>query len=127
MGVYAKSIAAVVGAIAMAIAAAWTDSKITDAEWVMIAVAGWTAFQVFVTANLDLPLWDRAKDITAGALAGLGALGGYLANGQEMTGALWLNVAIAALTAAGVFASRSAPVHPANPTPVPLPSRRPEF
>jgi hypothetical protein len=104
MGAYAKSLTAVFGAVAVAVASAWTDNTITHPEWVMIAVAGFTAFQVYITANVGLPLWDKAKAITAGALAGLGLLGGYLANGENMTNALWLNVAIAAAVAAGVFA-----------------------
>jgi hypothetical protein len=116
MGQYSKAFGAVVGAVAVAVASAWTDSTITDPEWVMVAVSGWTAFHVFITANLDLPLWDKAKAVTAGALAGLGGLGGYLANGQVMSGALWLNVIIATATAAGVFAVGPAPVHTASPT-----------
>jgi hypothetical protein len=66
-------------------------------------------------------MWDKAKAITAAALAGLGALGGYLANGQEMSGPLWLNVIIAGFVAAGVFAVGPAPVHGANPPPPPQP------
>lgn len=104
MAPYSKALVAVVGAVTVAVASAWTDSTITYPEWVTVAVAGWTAFQVFVTANVGLPLWDKAKAVTAGALAALGLLGGYLANGEHMTGALWLNVAIAFATAAGVFA-----------------------
>jgi len=104
MSGYSKAVTAVVGAIVMAVASAMTDDTISHPEWVMIAVAGFTAFQVFVTANVGLPLWDKAKAVTAGALAGLGLLGGYLANGEHMTNALWLNVAIAAAVAAGVWA-----------------------
>jgi hypothetical protein len=109
MSSYAKSLTAVLGAIAVAVASAWTDNQITHPEWVTIAVAGFTAFQVYVTANVGLPLWNKAKAITAGALAGLGLLGGYLANGEHMNGSLWLNVAIAAATAAGVFAVPNEP------------------
>lgn len=119
MGQYIKAWTAVIGALAVAAASAWTDNAISNPEWVQIAVSGWTAFHVFVTANLSLPYWDKAKAITAGALAGLGALGGYIANGMEMSGPLWLNVIIAAATAAGVFAVGPAPVHaPAQPPPV---------
>ena len=109
MGAYSKAATAVIGAIAVAVASAWTDSTITNPEWVTIAVAGWTAFHVFVTGNVGLPFWDKGKAATAAALAGLGALGGYLANGQEMSGPLWLNVFIAAFTAAGVFAVPNEP------------------
>lgn len=109
MSAYSKALLAVIGAVVMAIASAMTDDTITQPEWVMIAVAGFTAFQVFITANVGLPLWDKAKSITAGALAGLGLLGGYLANGEHLTNALWLNVAIAAAVAAGVFAVPNGP------------------
>lgn len=114
MSAYAKGITAVIGALAVAIAAAWTDNHITNPEWVQITVAGVTAWQVFVVANVGLPLWHATKAITAGTLAGLSWLGGYIANGQAMTGALWLNVAIAAATAAGVFAVPNGPA--ASPT-----------
>lgn len=100
---YSKALTAVIGAVVMAIAAAMTDDAITHPEWVQIAIAGFGAMSVFITANVDLPLWDKAKAITAGALAGLGLLGGYLANGEHLNNALWLNVAIAAAVAAGVF------------------------
>jgi hypothetical protein len=110
MSAYSKALTAVVGAVVMAVASAMTDDTISHPEWVMIAVAGFTAFQVFVTANVGLPLWNYSKSITAGALAGLGLLGGYLANGEHMSNALWLNVAIAAAVAAGVFAVPNGPV-----------------
>lgn len=119
MSAYMKGVVAVVGAVVMAIAAAWTDDKITNPEWVQVAIAGFTAFQVYITANLGLPLWSYSKSITAAALGGLGLLAGYLANGQKMAGSLWLNVAIAAFVAAGVWL---APNEPA-PAPVPRPVR----
>lgn len=106
---YLKSITAVLGAVAVAVAASMSDNVITAPEKVQIATAGVAAFAVFVTANVGLPLWNYSKAITAGALAGLGLLGGYLANGEHMTSALWLNVAIAAATAAGVFAVPNEP------------------
>lgn len=109
MSLYAKSLTAVIGAVVMAVAAAMTDNTVTHPEWVQVAIAGFAAFSVFVTANVGLPLWDKAKAVTAGALAGLGLLGGYLANGEHMTNALWLNVAIAAAVAAGVFAVPNGP------------------
>ena len=109
MSAYAKALTAVIGAVVMAVAAAMTDDTITHPEWVQIATAGVAAFAVFVTANVGLPLWDKAKAVTAGALAGLGLLGGYLANGEHMTNALWLNVAIAAAVAAGVWAVPNRP------------------
>ncbi len=106
---YSKSVTAVVGAVVVAIAAAWSDDVITNAEKVQIAVAGFTAFSVFVTSNVGLPLWEYSKSITAGALAGLGLLGAYYANGNIMDGGLWLNVAIATAVAAGVFAVPNGP------------------
>lgn len=109
MGAYAKAITAVVGAVAIYGASVWTDDVITLAEWVQVAVAGFTAFQVWLTANVGLPLWDKAKAITAGALAALGGLAGYLAAGEHMTNSMWLNVAIAGLTAAGVFTVANSP------------------
>lgn len=109
MSQYAKSFTAILGAIAMAVAASMTDNVITNPEKVQIATAAVAAFAVFVTANVGLPLWDKAKAITAGALAGLGLLGGYLANGEQMHESLWLNVAIATLVAAGVFAVPNGP------------------
>lgn len=111
MGAYSKAVVAVVGAVAAAIASYWTDSVITNPEWVQIAVAGFTAFEVFLVGNLGIPIWNASKFITALALGGLNMLAGYLANGQEMSGPLWLNVAIAAAVAAGVWGAQPAPIH----------------
>lgn len=111
MGAYSKAIVAVVGAVALAAASRWTDETITNPEWVQIAVAGFTAFEVWLVSNLAIPIWHASKFITALALGGLNALAGYLANGQEMSGPLWLNVVIAAAVAAGVWGAPPAPVH----------------
>jgi hypothetical protein len=48
---YWKAIVAVVGAVAVAVQAALTDSTITSAEWLTIAIAAITAVGVYAKAN----------------------------------------------------------------------------
>lgn len=117
---WAKAIVAAVGAGIIALAAALTDNTVTNPEKVQIAVAVVTSVSVWLTANVGVPLWSSAKFVTAAVLAGLNAVAGYLAEGDTLSSAMWLNVAIAALTAVGVWAvpntSATPPVTAAPPS-----------
>lgn len=101
MTLYRKAFAALAGAVVVTLAAATSDDVITAAEMVQVVMSALGAFAVYVTPNL--PGHTYAKTIVSAAMAGFGLLGGYLATGEEITTAMWLNVALAVGTAAGVF------------------------
>ena len=118
MSAYRKSLAALAGAVITVLAAALTDDVITSAEFAQIAVAALTAFGAYLVPNA--PGAAYAKTLVAAALAGLNLLVGWLANGQDITNAMWLNVAIAVGTALGVFIlpnEQEAPVPPTATSP----------
>lgn len=101
MTAYSKALAALAGAVAVTLAAATSDDVVTSAEVAQLVVAALTAFGVYLVPNA--PGYRYAKAWTAAALAGVSLLAGWLANGQDVTTAMWLNVAIAVGTSLGVF------------------------
>lgn len=101
MAAYNKAVAALLGAVAVVLASALTDDHVTAAEFVQMTVAGLGAFSVYLVPNA--PGYALAKTWTAAALAGLNLVAGWLANNQEITNAMWVNVAIAVAVALGVF------------------------
>lgn len=107
--VHYKLIVAIVGAVAVALQSSLGDDVVTDAEKVQIAIAVFTAISVYITANALTGVWSYTKAISAAVLAGLSLLSGYLANGQEMTSSMWINVVIAFVTALAVRQIKNAP------------------
>ena len=110
---YAKALVAVLGAVLMAVAAAMTDGRIGSDEWVQIAIAGATAASVWTAANV--PSLPYAKTVIAVVLAVLNLLVAYISDG--LTPAEWVNLAIAALTAAGVYVVPNRPASVVRPAP----------
>lgn len=106
MGRYTKAFIAVIGAAVMAVASALSgDNHIGTEEWINISIAGFTAFQVWLTANI--PAAPVAKAITAGALALLNLLVSQLTGGIDS--AEVVNLIIAFAVAAGVLALPNTP------------------
>lgn len=101
MSAYNKAFTALLGAVAVVLASALTDDVVTAAEFVQMTVAGLAAFAVYLTPNL--PGYGAAKTVVAAALAGLNLVAGWLANGEEITNSMWVNVVIAVAVALGVF------------------------
>jgi hypothetical protein len=101
MSAYSKSVTALLGAVATVLASALTDDVVTSAEFVQMTVAGLTAFAVYLLPNA--PGFGAVKTFVAAALAGLNLVAGWLANGEEITNAMWVNVVIAVAVALGVF------------------------
>jgi hypothetical protein len=101
MSAYSKSVTALLGAVATVLASALTDDVVTAAEFVQMTVAGLTAFAVYLLPNA--PGFGAVKTFVAAALAGLNLVAGWLANGEEITNAMWVNVVIAVAVALGVF------------------------
>lgn len=103
MSMYRKALVAVVGAVAMALYSAFNgDNHITPEEAINIGIAAFTALQVFITANLPAgTIWNYAKTFTAVALGVLNLLVSEWTGGID--NAEWVNLAIAALTALGVY------------------------
>jgi len=102
MSLYRKAIVAVAGAVLMLLPAVLSDDRISNVEWVQVAIAAATAYGVWLTANVSTA--TRAKAAIAGVLAGLNLLVTYLATGGHITGSMWANLLIAVVVAAGVLA-----------------------
>ncbi len=101
MSAYSKALAALAGAVAVTLAAATSDDVVTSAEVAQLVVTGLAAFGVYLVPNA--PGYKYAKAWTAAALAGVSLLAGWLANGQDITTAMWLNVGLAVGTSLGVL------------------------
>ena len=99
MGQYAKWIAAAVGTVLSAAIAALTDNVVTDVEWINIAIAGVGSLAVFTAPNVPGSLYTKA--ILAALMAVLQALVSLISDG--ITAAEWMQLAVAALTALGVY------------------------
>jgi hypothetical protein len=100
----AKFLVALVGAFVAAVAAALTDDVLTDVEKVQIGIAVATAASVWVAANV--PTMPAAKTVVAVVLAVLNLAVGLITDGMQS--ADWWMLAVAAFTAAGVFATPNA-------------------
>lgn len=98
---YLKLIVALVGAVVMSVASFATDNTVTTEEWIQVAIAGATALGVWAAANVPQFTW--AKTFVVVVLAVLNLLVSYITDG--ISTAEWLNLAVAALTAAGVYAT----------------------
>lgn len=94
-----KFLAALVGAIALAVAGALSDNHISVVEWIQIVIAVATAVQVWITANVPTLTW--AKTATAVVLGVANVLIGAIADGFTASDVAVL--VVAALTAAGVY------------------------
>lgn len=97
---YLKLIVALVGAVVMSVASFATDNHVSTDEWIQVAIAGATALGVWAAANVPQFTW--AKTFVAVLLAVLNLLVSYITDGISTSE--WLNLAVAALTAAGVYA-----------------------
>lgn len=105
MGRYNKAIAAVVGAVLSAIIASLTDNRIGADEWINVAIAGVTAATVFTAPNV--PGSRYTKGILAVLMAILTGLVSSISDGWST--AELLQIAIAVLTALGVYGVKNDP------------------
>lgn len=97
---YLKLLIALLGAVVMSVASFATDNTVSTEEWIQVTIAGATALGVWAAANVPTFTW--AKTFVAVVLAVLNLLVAYITDG--ISTAEWLNLAVAALTAAGVYA-----------------------
>jgi hypothetical protein len=102
---YLKALVALLFAAATLLASSLSDGVVTVPEWIQIAIAGVTAFNVLMTKNV--PGSMLAKTIVASVLAGLSFLVGAVTDG--MTTAEWINFVLAALGALAVWAVPNLP------------------
>ena len=98
---YSKFIAIVIATVLSAISAALLgDSVISPNEWVNVAIAGVGAAAVFAAPNV--PGAAYTKSVLAVLAAGLTVLASVIIGG--VSPAEWIQIAIAALGAVGVYA-----------------------
>lgn len=101
MSLYAKFFAAVVATVLSGVVAAlYGDNTISPAEWVNIAIAAVGACAVFAAPNV--PGARYTKSVLAVLAAVLTALASFIVGGVTTTE--WIQIAIAALGALGVYA-----------------------
>lgn len=109
---YGKSLAAVVAAVLSAIVAALVGDAIVSAvEWVNVAIAGTGAAAVFAAPNV--PGAKYTKSILAVLTGVLVLLTSVITDGITTTE--WLQLALAALGAVGVYAAPYTPHLPQQP------------
>jgi hypothetical protein len=100
----AKFVVALVGAAVAAVAAVVTDDVVTDVEKIQVGIAVASAAAVWLAANV--PTMPAAKTVVAVVLAVLNLAVGLVTDGMQA--ADWWMLAVAGLTAAGVFATSNA-------------------
>ena len=110
---YGKFFMQVAATALAAIVAALVDDRIDFTEWLNVGVLALGAVGVAAAGNLPSGFWSHAKTWVAAASAVL-VLWQSLASGG-MTTSEWLQLAMAALGAVGVYAVRGPVVHEAPP------------
>lgn len=113
MKLYAKALVALVGAAAMLLPSFLSDGHISVVEGVQISVAVATAGGVWLAANV--PTLTVAKTLVAALLAALNLVVTYLTTSGHLTASNWANVAIAVLTALGVYGVANSGSRAGNP------------
>lgn len=98
---YSKAIAAVLATILAAIVAALGDGSINPVEWINVAILAVGACAIFAAPNV--PGAPVTKAILAVLSAVLVLLTSFIGDGM-LTTSEWLQLAVAALGAAGVYA-----------------------
>lgn len=106
---YGKLMWAILGAIAFALQAGFTDNEFTRGEVVGTIIAGVNALAVWLAQDTTLYSW--IKNATAGLLAALLVAQTAIDGGFTMQE--WWAVIIAGLTAAGVIVDQRRPVYTA--------------
>lgn len=106
---YFKLLPPVLGGVAMvvlmAVVDARSDGAVAASEIVQVVIQGATVLVVWATANV--PEFDKAKTFVAGVMVVLNLLTSYITGGISDTE--WMNLAIAFLSAVGVFAVPNTP------------------
>jgi hypothetical protein len=98
---YAKTILAIIAAGLGILTAALSDDVVTPAELVNVAIAVVTAVGVYLVPNTPATAARTLKTIVAAGGAALTALSSALTDG--VTTGEWLQIALAALAAVGVY------------------------
>jgi chromate transport protein ChrA len=100
MSNYAKMFAAVVATVLSALVAVMSDGSISNVEWINVGIAAVTAAAVFAAPNV--PFANYTKSVLAVLMAVLTFFTTAISNG--VTTSEWLQVAVIALGALGVYA-----------------------
>jgi hypothetical protein len=95
---YLPALSLVLATVLSALAAAWTDDRVTTPELLSLAVTALTAFSVYVVPRAVEAPW--LKPAVAAVLAGVNAFQAFLTDGVSK--AEWVLVALAILGALGV-------------------------
>lgn len=101
---YAKLFPPVLLTVLGALAVTLQDDKISIIEWIGIATGAFQAISVYIIPNV--PEFPWAKSLVAAALAALGGLTSAIA-ADGVTRAVWINIAVLALSAVGVAGVRN--------------------
>ncbi len=107
MNRYAKAILAVVATVLVALVPYFSHSNhLTDAEWINVVILGLGAIVVYVAPNLPGAGAAYTKSIVAALIAGATLLVSAVGAGSfsNVTGSEWVQIALAALAAVGVYA-----------------------
>jgi hypothetical protein len=102
MNVYAKFLAQIAVTVISAIIAALASGPVTLAAWINVVIIGLGAVAVLGAGNLPAGVWRYTKSIVSAATAAAVVI--QTAAQSDFSTATWLQVAVAALGALGVFA-----------------------
>jgi hypothetical protein len=102
MKVYAKFFLQLAVVAVSSLIAALVDDRVDAAEWILVLIAVGQAVSVLGAGNLPDGVWRHTKVIVAAALAGLSLLVAFVSDGGVITASEWMQVAVAALGAAGI-------------------------
>lgn len=108
---YLKFAAQLAATVLVALVAAFQDDRVDAAEWINAAIVFFAALSVLGAGNLPAGVWRYTKTIVAAAGAALTLLVSFISD-AVVTNSEWLQVAIAALGAAGVLAVKGPTVTP---------------
>jgi hypothetical protein len=111
---YGKFIAQVVFAVLTAIVAALADDRVDVAEGINAAIVGFGAIAVLGAGNLPSGVWAYTKTIVSAATAALTLLVSFLSDGGHISTAEWVQVALAAAAAVGVYFAPAPRVYDAD-------------
>lgn len=114
MKTYAKFAAQVVATVLAAVVAVLngTDHQPGVSDWINVVIVGLGAVAVLGAGNLPDGVWRHTKTIVAAATAVAVLLQSVITDG--ISSAEWIQLALAALGALGVFAARGPVVYDAD-------------
>jgi hypothetical protein len=111
---YLKALAQLFFTVIAAIVAASADDRIDSIEWVNVLILALGTVSVLGAGNMPEGIWKRTKLYVSAATAAAVVAHTFISNGTDIGVTEWLQMAIAAASALGVYAVKGPEVVPAQ-------------